>query len=192
MAATGGEFSQGGCLATHTPVDRQPGLSGPDRRTFLELEAFSGAVFALGFHRLALISRRPRFVHPLAAVFEGKPMSTGTIKWFSVARKYGFIVPDEGGKDVFVHMSALNTAKITYLDDGARVSFELDEAAERRSAVNLTVLTPVVADVVDVEVEATDVADAPVVPILAVVPDVSDASDVPGPVVPEIVAAVAA
>jgi cold shock protein len=117
-------------------------------------------------------------------------MSTGTIKWFSVARKYGFIVPDEGGKDVFVHMSALNTAKITYLDDGARVSFELDEGAERRSAVNLIVLAPVVADVVDVE--AADVAVAPVVPILAVVPDVSDVSDVPGPDVSEIVAAVAA
>ena len=120
-------------------------------------------------------------------------MSTGTIKWFSVARKYGFIVPDEGGKDVFVHMSALNTAKITYLDDGARVSFELDEAAERRSAVNLVVLAPGVVEVPDVEVaDVPDVEVAPVVPILAVVPDVSDVSDVPEPVVPEIVAAVAA
>jgi cold shock protein len=175
-------FRKAAVLPPIQPVDRQPGLSGPDRRTFPEREAFSGADFALGFPRLALISRRPRFVHPLAAVFEGKPMSTGTIKWFSVARKYGFIVPDEGGKDVFVHMSALNTAKITYLDDGARVSFELDEGAERRSAVNLTVLAPVVPEVADVEV-------APVVPIVV---DAADVTDVPAPDVSEIAAAVAA
>ena len=67
-------------------------------------------------------------------------MATGTVKWFSVARKYGFIVPDEGDKEVFVHMSALTTAEITHLDDGARVSFDLDETAERRSAVNLVLL----------------------------------------------------
>jgi CspA family cold shock protein len=69
-------------------------------------------------------------------------MSTGTVKWFSVARKYGFIVPDGGGKDVFVHMSALVTGQLTALDDGTRVSFELEETAERRSAVNLTLLAP--------------------------------------------------
>ncbi|HWG26930.1 cold shock domain-containing protein [Actinospica sp.] len=69
-------------------------------------------------------------------------MAEGTVKWFSVARKYGFIVPDEGGKDVFVHMSALVAAEITFLDDGTRVTFELDEGADRLSAVNLAVLTP--------------------------------------------------
>ena len=68
-------------------------------------------------------------------------MSSGTVKWFSVARKYGFIVPDEGGKDVFVHMSALNSAELTYLEDGARVTFELEESDAKRSAVNLTLLT---------------------------------------------------
>ena len=67
-------------------------------------------------------------------------MATGTVKWFSAARKYGFIVPDEGGKEVFVHMSALTTAEIPHLDDGARVSFDLEQTADRRSAVNLTLL----------------------------------------------------
>ena len=67
-------------------------------------------------------------------------MSTGTVKWFSVARKFGFIVPDDGGKDVFVHMSALATAKIPHLDDGTRISFDLLENANKRSAVNLTLL----------------------------------------------------
>jgi CspA family cold shock protein len=67
-------------------------------------------------------------------------MATGTVKWFSVAKKYGFIVPDEGGTDVFVHMSALATAKIPYLDDGTRVSFDLEQSTDKRSAVNLAVL----------------------------------------------------
>jgi CspA family cold shock protein len=67
-------------------------------------------------------------------------MTTGTVKWFSVARKFGFIVPDDGGKDVFVHMSALATAKIPYLDDGTRISFDLLESANKRSAVNLNLL----------------------------------------------------
>ena len=92
-------------------------------------------------------------------------MSTGTIKWFSVARKYGFIVPDEAGKDVFLHMSALNAAEITYLDDGARVSFELDETAERRSAVNLALLVP----------NPSPVPDAPIVPA----PDTPEALEAP-------------
>ncbi|HTJ70099.1 MAG TPA: cold shock domain-containing protein [Actinospica sp.] len=69
-------------------------------------------------------------------------MATGTVKWFSVARKYGFIVPDEGGKDVFVHISALATAQIPYLDDGTRISFDLVENETQRSAANLALLTP--------------------------------------------------
>ena len=69
-------------------------------------------------------------------------MTTGTVKWFSIARKYGFIVPDEGGKDVFVHMSALATAALPNLDDGTRVSFDLEQTDNRRSAVNLTLIQP--------------------------------------------------
>lgn len=64
-------------------------------------------------------------------------MATGTVRWFSVAKKYGFIIPDEGGRDVFIHMSALSAARVPYLDDGARVSFDLDENTDKRTAVNL-------------------------------------------------------
>lgn len=67
-------------------------------------------------------------------------MSAGTVKWFSAARKYGFITPDEGGKDVFVHMSALTNAEIPHLEDGARVTFDLEQTDTRRAAVNLALL----------------------------------------------------
>lgn len=67
-------------------------------------------------------------------------MSQGTVKWFSVSRKYGFIVPDEGGQDVFLHMSALTAANVTFLDDGTRVSFELQQDSDRVAAVHLAVL----------------------------------------------------
>jgi CspA family cold shock protein len=69
-------------------------------------------------------------------------MAEGTVKWFSGSKGYGFIVPDGGGKDVFLHMSALTAANVTYLDDGTRVSFDLepDRAQDRISAVHLVVL----------------------------------------------------
>ena len=67
-------------------------------------------------------------------------MAEGTVKWFSVAKKYGFIVPDEGGKDVFLHMSALTAANVAYLDDGTRVSFDLEQDTDRVAAIHLAVL----------------------------------------------------
>jgi len=48
----------------------------------------------------------------------------GTVKFFNQAKGYGFITPDTGDKDVFVHISALQTSGLTHLDDGMRVSFE--------------------------------------------------------------------
>ena len=71
---------------------------------------------------------------------EQRARETGTIKWFSVAKKYGFIAPDGGGKDVFVHMSVLKEAAIAFLDDGTRVSYELTEDKGRPSAVELLIL----------------------------------------------------
>jgi cold shock protein len=67
-------------------------------------------------------------------------MVTGTVKWFSAAKHYGFIAPDEGGPDVFVHRSALTAANVESLDDGARISFELELDRARPAAVNLVVL----------------------------------------------------
>ncbi|HZP49614.1 cold shock domain-containing protein [Actinocrinis sp.] len=70
-------------------------------------------------------------------------MAEGTVKWFSVSKKYGFITPDDGGKDVFLHMTALTAANIPSLDDGTRVSFELEQDSDRVAAVNLAVLPAV-------------------------------------------------
>lgn len=52
-------------------------------------------------------------------------MSTGTVKWFNGTKGYGFITPDDGGKDVFVHISAVERAGLTTLREGARVDYEL-------------------------------------------------------------------
>ena len=51
-------------------------------------------------------------------------MPTGRVKWFNQTKGYGFIVPDDGGKDVFVHITAVQKAGYTNLVEGARVSFE--------------------------------------------------------------------
>lgn len=67
-------------------------------------------------------------------------MSTGTVKWFSAFKHYGFIAPDEGERDVFVHRSALAAANVESLDDGTRVSFDLVVEKGRPAAVNLVVL----------------------------------------------------
>ena len=58
-------------------------------------------------------------------------MSTGTVKWFNGQRGYGFIQPDDGAKDVFVHISAVERAGMTDLREGQKISFELTE--DRRS-----------------------------------------------------------
>lgn len=64
-------------------------------------------------------------------------MSIGVVKWFNPTKGYGFIQPEEGGSDVFVHMSALERAGITALNEGQRISYELATNKGRTSAVNL-------------------------------------------------------
>ena len=68
-------------------------------------------------------------------------MAIGTVKWFNSQKGFGFIQPEDGSKDVFVHMSALVAARIPYLDDGTRVSFDLEESTGKRAAANLGLLT---------------------------------------------------
>jgi CspA family cold shock protein len=66
-------------------------------------------------------------------------MTIGTVKWFNVRKGYVFIAPDEGGKDVFVHISAVERAGMNELREGQKVSFEeqTDERSGKKSAGNL-------------------------------------------------------
>src|SRR3712207_5718230 len=70
---------------------------------------------------------------------KGHPMSTGTVKWYNDQKGYGFIAPDQGGKDVFVHASALERAGIRSLRDGQKVSYEIetDQRTGKQSAGSL-------------------------------------------------------
>lgn len=66
-------------------------------------------------------------------------MPSGTVKWFNSDKGYGFIQPDEGGQDVFVHISAVERAGLRGLNDGQKVDFEVvaDKRSGRSSADNL-------------------------------------------------------
>jgi CspA family cold shock protein len=64
-------------------------------------------------------------------------MSTGTVKFFNAAKGFGFISPEDGGKDVFVHVSAVEAAGMRALSEGQRVSFDTQPDARGAKAVNL-------------------------------------------------------
>ncbi len=65
-------------------------------------------------------------------------MATGTVKWFNMQKGYGFIQPDEGGKDVFVHISAVERAGLGSLREGQRVKYEIARDRGKDSAANLS------------------------------------------------------
>ena len=65
-------------------------------------------------------------------------MPTGTVKWFNTTKGYGFIAPDDGGKDVFVHISAVERSGMKGLADNEKIQYELREGRDgRASAVDL-------------------------------------------------------
>ena len=64
-------------------------------------------------------------------------MPTGTVKWFSDDKGYGFITPDDGSKDVFVHHSAIDTEGHRTLAEGAKVSYETEESDKGPKAANV-------------------------------------------------------
>lgn len=67
-------------------------------------------------------------------------MATGTVKWFNTTKGYGFIVPQDGGKDVFVHITAVQAAGLRGLDDGQKVSYEVMNERGKMTATNLKTL----------------------------------------------------
>jgi len=62
---------------------------------------------------------------------------TGTVKWFSPDKGYGFIAPDNGSKDVFIHISALNAAGLDNLDENQKIKFEISSSQGKESAANI-------------------------------------------------------
>jgi len=70
------------------------------------------------------------------------PREHGTVKWFNATKGFGFIQPDDGGNDVFVHISAVERAGLTGLGEGQKVSFELktDKMRGKTSAENLALI----------------------------------------------------
>ena len=66
-------------------------------------------------------------------------MATGTVKWFNTTKGYGFIAPEEGGRDVFVHASAVERSDLRMLVEGQTIAFEVerDQRSGKESAVNL-------------------------------------------------------
>src|SRR5215217_5576643 len=75
----------------------------------------------------------------LPPAVKGHAMATGTVKWFNEQKGYGFIQPDQGGKDVFVHISAVERSGLRSLRDGQKVSYdvEADRRTGKESATNL-------------------------------------------------------
>jgi CspA family cold shock protein len=73
---------------------------------------------------------------------KGFPMTEGTVKWFNSQKGFGFIAPDDGGKDAFVHISAVERSGLGELHEGQKVAFELiaDRKSGKMSAENLKAL----------------------------------------------------
>ena len=84
-----------------------------------------------GCHRTPLLVRRTREK-------EGICMATGTVKWFNADKGYGFITPDGGGADLFVHFSAIQSSGYKTLEEGAKVEFEESQGQKGPQATNVT------------------------------------------------------
>jgi CspA family cold shock protein len=64
-------------------------------------------------------------------------MATGTVKWFNATKGYGFIMPQDGGKDVFVHITAVQAAGLRGLDEGQKLNYEVQMERGKAAATNL-------------------------------------------------------
>ncbi|MBP8930058.1 MAG: cold-shock protein [Paracoccus sp.] len=61
-------------------------------------------------------------------------MANGTVKWFNPTKGFGFIAPEDGGKDVFLHISAVERANLRTIEDGQRVTFEIESGRDGRQS----------------------------------------------------------
>jgi len=73
------------------------------------------------------------------AVLQERAVAKGNVKWFNATKGYGFIQPQGGGKDVFVHISAVERAGLTTLNEGQTVEYEIESNRGKESAVDLKV-----------------------------------------------------
>jgi len=92
--------------------------------------ALGGLVAVLSFSVATRMVRAPT---------GGRIMASGTVKWFNPTKGYGFIQPSGGGRDVFVHISAVERAGLTSLREGQTVEYEIESNRGKESAVNLKV-----------------------------------------------------
>ena len=67
-------------------------------------------------------------------------MATGKVKWFDAKKGFGFITPDDGGKDAFLHVSALQAANVQSVSDGQAVSYELTEQRGKEAASEIAII----------------------------------------------------
>jgi cold shock protein len=88
---------------------------------------------------IALATKLPIRITSFRIVTWELEMARGTVKWFNPTKGYGFIQPQAGGKDVFVHISAVERAGLTTLNEGQLLEYEIEENRGKTSAVNLKV-----------------------------------------------------
>ena len=115
-------------LGLQTIAPAQPAWRRASPEPRKPLSQTSGLVRGAG-ERVALVKK--------AFVRERVDMASGTVKWFNSAKGYGFIQPEEGGKDVFVHVSAVERAGLRGLNEGQKIEYELQDERGRTAAVNL-------------------------------------------------------
>jgi cold shock protein len=122
------------------------------RLNFYTLSGYRGAIDARPTTRHRVLWRdeeafridsgwRDQAAHVNLIIYGTESMATGTVKWFNATKGFGFIQPDDGGKDVFVHISAVERAGLRELNEGQKVAYEIvaDKRTGRSSAGNLQV-----------------------------------------------------
>ncbi len=100
------------------------------------MRAWTNSLFFLS----TALSVRPGMSQGRNPMLEGLEMAIGTVKFFNTTKGFGFIAPEEGGKDVFVHVTAVHAAGLRTLNEGQRVQFDIQPDARGSKAANLKAL----------------------------------------------------